>query len=123
MSGFDMLGIAVFSALCWLHGYSRARSRDMEWSWRVSRAYHRGRRDERADAVREEMICSPCPPRHREGLDETASSARTGEPLEARAAHFNRQSPIADSRLPIADSRLPKAEGQSPIADSQGGAL
>ena len=50
------VAIAFFGALCWGHGYTRARMRDASMRELVSRAYMRGRRDERAAQEREAVL-------------------------------------------------------------------
>ena len=56
MSFLEIIGCGLFSALCWAHGYTRARMDSLPELTRQGRAYLQGRRDERAIAEKEERI-------------------------------------------------------------------
>jgi hypothetical protein len=56
MSFWQLLGVGLFSALCWGHGYTRGRMDSVPQLSRQARAYLQGRRDERAIAEKEERI-------------------------------------------------------------------
>ncbi len=57
MDWLSLLGIAIFSALCWEHGYTKARfDAWLEGCSARNRAYLQGRRDERAITAAEKKL-------------------------------------------------------------------